>query len=388
MIRQGDPLSLLLFVIVMETLSRLIDKAVEAGLLFGFSVGRGVDDPLMISHLLFADDTLIFCEADPEHLTHLRHILLWFKATLGLRINLGKSELIQVGDVTHLEMLVDMLGCKTSTLPMNYLGLPLGASFKMQSIWNPIVEKMECRLAGWKRLYLSKGGRLTLIKSTLSNLPTYFLSLFPIHVSVAKRIETIQRNFLWESFKEGANFHLVNWDHICTLLPNGGLAIRNVRRFNEALLGKWLWRFGVVRDTLWRKVVKVKYGSMEGGWASNLPTGSYDAGLWKFICCGWDKFFRLLKFEVGDGTHIRFWDDVWCMDGTLKAAFPELYRIAWVQAAFVGDNFQYRGGFVYWDVTFSRLAQDWEIESFASFLELLYSANVKGNRDETVWWQP
>ena len=91
---------------------------------------------------------------------------------------------------------------------------------------------------------------------------------------------------------------------------------------------------------------------------------------------------------MGDGTHIRFGDDVWCMDGTLKAAFPELYRIAWVQAAFVGDNFQYRGGFVYWDVTFSRLAQDWELESFASFLELLYSANVKGNGDETVWWQP
>jgi hypothetical protein len=107
--------------------------------------------------------------ADP-----MNDILIWFEATSRLRINLGKSELVQVGDVPHLEMLVDMLGCKTSTLPMNYLGLPLGASFKMQSIWNPIVEKMEHRLAGWKRLYLSKGGRLTLIKSTLSNLQTYF----------------------------------------------------------------------------------------------------------------------------------------------------------------------------------------------------------------------
>jgi hypothetical protein len=187
--------------------------------------------------------------------TYQRHILIWFEATSGLRINLGKSELVQVGDVPHLELLADILGCKTSTLPMNYLGLPLGASFKLQSIWNPIVEKMEHRLAGWKRLYLSKGGRLTLIKSILSNLPTYFLSLFPIPVSVAKRIETIQRNFLWESSEEGHNFHLVNWGHICTPLPNGGLAIRNIRRFNKALLGKWLWRYGVERDALWTKVV-------------------------------------------------------------------------------------------------------------------------------------
>ena len=66
---------------------------------------------------------------------------------------------------------------------MKYLGLPLGVKFKDKFIWSPILEKMERRLEGWKRLYLSKGGRVTLIKSTFSNLPTYFLSLFPIPAS-------------------------------------------------------------------------------------------------------------------------------------------------------------------------------------------------------------
>ena len=79
---------------------------------------------------------------------------------------------------------------------MKYLGLPLGAKFKETNIWNPIIEKMERRLARWKRLYLSKGGKVTLIKSTLSSLPTYFLSLFLIPVGVANRLEKLQRDFL------------------------------------------------------------------------------------------------------------------------------------------------------------------------------------------------
>lgn len=77
-------------------------------------------------------------------------------------------------------------------LPMKYLCIPLGASFKEKSIWDGIIEKMKQQLVGWKQLYSSKGGRATLFKSTLSNLPTYYLSLFTISVGVANRIEKLQ----------------------------------------------------------------------------------------------------------------------------------------------------------------------------------------------------
>ena len=114
-------------------------------------------------------------------------------------------------------------------------------------------------------MYLSKGGRVTLIKSTLSNLPIYFLSLFSIPAAVANRIEKLQRNFLWGGIGDKPKFHLVKWATICTPIVSGGLGIRKVRLFNEALLGKWLWRFGMERDALWRQVIEVKHGCEWGG---------------------------------------------------------------------------------------------------------------------------
>jgi hypothetical protein len=113
-----------------------------------------------------------------------------------LRINLGKSEIGPIGEIEDVERLAQLLGCQVASLPMTYLDLPLGASYKVVSIWNGIIEKMEQRLAGWKRMYLSKGGRLTLLKSTLSNLPSYYLPLFPIPVGMANRLDKLQRDFL------------------------------------------------------------------------------------------------------------------------------------------------------------------------------------------------
>lgn len=93
-------------------------------------------------------------------------------------------------------------------------------------------------LAGWKRVYLSKGGCLTLIKSTLINLPTYFLSLFPMLVGVMNRIEKLFRAFLWGGLGEEKKFHLVSWKTVFAPVVYGGLGMCNLKTFNKALLGK------------------------------------------------------------------------------------------------------------------------------------------------------
>ena len=158
---------------------------------------------------------------------------------------------------------------------MMYLGMPLEASNKSPSIWNPILEKMERKLAGWKKLYLSKGGRLTLLKSTLSSLPTYFLSLFTIPTHVANKIEKLQRDFLWGDSKT----HLLSWDKVRLPIANGGLGIRKLTTFNKALLGKWLWRFGIKENRLWRRVVALKFGEEWARRTSKLGRGVHGCGL-------------------------------------------------------------------------------------------------------------
>jgi hypothetical protein len=259
----------------MKALSRLLDRAVKEGLFSGFSVGTLAENSLMVSHLLFVDDTLIFCGTDSEQISNLRYVFTWFEAVSGLKINLSKSEIVPVGDVPHIVELMQILGCKQSVLPLQYLGLPLGATFKEQSIWNPVLERVEKRLASWKRLYLSKGGKLILIKSTLSSIPTYFISLFPIPTRVANRLEKLQRDFLWCGMEEKPKFHLMNWSQICAPLRHGGLGVKDLRSFNKALLGKWLWRYGSEREALWRLVVDAKYGSLWGGWCSKSGRGPY-----------------------------------------------------------------------------------------------------------------
>jgi hypothetical protein len=304
-LRQGDPLSPLLFVFVMEALSRMINAAVSGGVLDGFRVGDA-----SCSHLLFADDTLIFCDASSSKIRSLRVLLLLFEAVSGLKVNLAKFSIIPVGNVDNVGRLADILECEVAYLPVMYLGLPLGAPYKSTRIWDGVIEKVEKRLASWKRLYLSKGGRVTLIKSTLSNLPTYYMSLFPIPVSVASRIEKLQRDFLWGGMGEVFKYHLVSWEKFCTPISNGGLGIRKLVQFNRALLGKWLWRFGMDRDAWWRVAVESKYGSLWGGWCPREVAGAFGVGLWKFIRKGWENFSKFLRFEVGDGSRIRFWHDL------------------------------------------------------------------------------
>jgi hypothetical protein len=116
-------------------------------------VGSRDNKSLVVSLLLFADDTLIFCGAHSKQIQHLCCIFICFEAISSLRINLGKSRLVPIEEVEDVKDLAHILGCRVASLPMKYLGLPLGASYESTAIWNGVIEKMERRSASWKTIY-------------------------------------------------------------------------------------------------------------------------------------------------------------------------------------------------------------------------------------------
>ena len=136
--------------------------------------------------------------------------MLWFEAISDLKINLEKSLILPVGTVENLEDLAAELCCRKGNSPTTYLGLPLGMKRKSIQVWDRVEERFRKKLALWKRQYISKGGRLTLIKSTLSNLPIYTMSFYRMPTRVKLRLEKIQRDFLWGGGNLDRKIHLVN----------------------------------------------------------------------------------------------------------------------------------------------------------------------------------
>ena len=179
----------------MEAFSCLLKRAKEGGFFPGWQLSGREGVGVEIIHLLFEDDTLVFCEPSIDQVSYLSWLLMWFEAMSGLKVNLDKSEIIVVGRVENVEELALEFSCKVSQLP-SYLGLSLGARFKEVATWDGVEERLRKRLSLWKRQYISKGGRMTLIRSTLSNMPIYCMSLFQMPRSMSLRLERIQRDFL------------------------------------------------------------------------------------------------------------------------------------------------------------------------------------------------
>ncbi|RVX04003.1 putative ribonuclease H protein [Vitis vinifera] len=97
-------------------------------------------------------------------------------------------------------------------------------------------------------------------------------------LGLARRLEKLQRDFLWGGGNLEKKAHLVNWEVVCADKENGGLGLRKLALLNKALLGKWLWRFACVKEDLWKQVLVAKYGQEDLGWRTKKANGAFGVG--------------------------------------------------------------------------------------------------------------
>ena len=156
----------------------------------------------------------------------------------------------------------------------------------------------------------------------------------------------------------------------------------------DKICGENMGCFMVEHNSLWKQVIVTKYGYEIGSWSLGTVNGPYGMFLWKHIRQGWDRFSPHIKFVLGCGSRIHFWLDIWWREDTLSRAFPLLFRIAQSSEARVADYLCWQNGVPHWDVHFTRLLHDWEVEPFQAMIGLLYSIKVQQNQEDRVCWGP
>ncbi|GAU45582.1 hypothetical protein TSUD_273820 [Trifolium subterraneum] len=176
-LRQGDPLSPFLFLLAAEGLHVLMEAMEEQRLFTGYSVGETT--PLSVTHLQFADDTLLLGTKIWANVQALWVVLVLFVTMSGLKVNFNKSMLVGVNiPDSWLGEAASTLCCRVGKIPFLYLGLPIGGDPRRLSFWEPVLTRLKSHLSGWKSRFLSFGGRLVLLKSVLTSLPVYARSFF------------------------------------------------------------------------------------------------------------------------------------------------------------------------------------------------------------------
>jgi hypothetical protein len=195
-LRQGDPLSPFLFLLATEGLNVLMKALVETESFTGYRVGGA--NSVVLSHLQFADDTLLIGEKSWANVRAIRAGLLLFEAMSGLKVNFHKSSLVGVNiSDSWLSEAASVLGCKVGKIPFLYLGLSIGGDPRRLLFWEPVVNRINTRLSGWHSRFLSFGGRLILLKSVLTALPVYALSFFKAPSGIISSIESLLNKFFF-----------------------------------------------------------------------------------------------------------------------------------------------------------------------------------------------
>jgi hypothetical protein len=307
-LRQGDPLSPYLFILCTEALSSLIRNSEREGGITGVPISRG---GTRIHHLFFADDSLLFCKANPREWRHIEEILERYERASGQKINREKTSIFFSKNTPPgaKKEILSRVGAGQVHNFERYLGLPALIGRSRISSFNHIKGRIWAKLNGWKEKFLTQAGKEILLKAVIQVIPTYTMSVFCLPKTLTKEINSIMGKFWW-SFKENFNkIAWMSWKRMGRSKDTGGLGYRDLECFNRAMLAKQCWRLLKWPDSLPARVLKEKYYPGLDFLESNL--GKKPSYAWRSIWQAKALLQEGLIWRVGNGSRIDLWNDKW-----------------------------------------------------------------------------
>ncbi|XP_074309312.1 uncharacterized protein LOC141643873 [Silene latifolia] len=238
---------------------------------------------LKLSHLMFADDLLLFSKGDVASIMVLMRSFATFSYASGLQMNTSKTNAYFNGVSSGVKSdILQISGCIEGKLPFRYLGIPVTCGRLTKADCQILVENMVSIIRSFGTKKLSYAGRLVLVNSILTALYSYWINIFLIPKGVLNKINVICRNYLWDGTVDFIRVPNVSWEKVCSPKTEGGLGIRDSLAWNIAAIGKLVWWIYTCPDRLWVKWVHQVYlrGTV---WTDYDPSGDVSWG-WKVIC--------------------------------------------------------------------------------------------------------
>ncbi|XP_019423031.1 PREDICTED: uncharacterized protein LOC109332502 [Lupinus angustifolius] len=273
-VRQGDPLSPLLFCIAEDVLSRGITSLVLVNKLSSISGPRNLQTP---SHVLYADDIIIFCKATSTQLLNLKNLVLDYSKASGQIINLPKCNFFSAATSTRkIARIASTLGFSVGYIPFSYLGVPILYGKPRRVHLQAIADRILSKLANWKGASLSIMGRVEIVK-----------------------------NFIWSGSIAQKKICTVAWSKMCSPISEGGLGLRSLRQMNRAALLKLAWDMRISSHE-WACFYRERFGCH---WTHS--SRYFKSSIWPRIRDNWSLTSENAIWLVGDGHQVNFWLDNW-----------------------------------------------------------------------------
>jgi hypothetical protein len=298
-LRQGDPLSPLLFVLVMEVLSSLIREADRRGLLTPLP-----GDQFKHRLAVYADDVVLFLAPSPSDFTCVKSILELFAGASGLLTNVDKCMLSPIRcSEEQVAAVRAVFPCQLSPFPCRYLGAPLSLRRLSRADEQQFVDAVARRIPTWKAGLITAAGRLTLAQSTLSAIPVHVSITCVLSPWAIGQIDKRRRAFIWAGAESvAAGKCKVAWTSVCSPRAFGGLGIPNLRTLGFALRLRWEWQRRQPDAPAWARLPSKE---------SKVVLAMFDASV---------------SVVLGDGTSAKFWTDRWLPEGRVQSFAPNLFR--------------------------------------------------------------